>query len=278
MTTTLMSILCVAFSGLILELSPAVIDQESAWALAIPTVGFLLMSIAWLFTVDLFSAQNAEYLAIQVELQRIESEKSYAETLHILYEHLQGLRHDFKNQLLSLYGYVEHRDWNGLEKHLTSLQTDIELGSHHTLTQLPQLDALLSIKLQQAAKLQIKTDYHFVAPTMLPISTNDLCAIFGNILDNAIEAAQIVPEKERYLTLSAAPVEDMWCICLENSSDGKYNRVSGTFLSSKLGAWRGMGLKRVQSIAEAAGGFIMIDTTDTSFCIEIYLPWSILKR
>ena len=274
LVSLVMAIICVAFAGFVVGSATEAMDNSGAWVIAIVNGGFMLMTIAWLFLTDSYASQYSQNLTLQSELQFARSEQNMADTLQELYERLRVLRHDLGNQMLGLYGFAREGDYDGLMAHLESLQTEVTQASFFALTSEPQLDAILGVKLQQASRLNIRTSYHFVIPGRLAIDSTDLCAIFGNIFDNALEAAAKVERDDRYLDLATTPVEDMWCIRLENASDGKYKEDSGRLLSVKKGAYHGIGLSRVQSLVEKNGGFVIIDAKAKSFSIEIYLPWA----
>ena len=273
----IMAVVCVAFAGFIVGSAADALDQDSAWAIAIVVGGFMLMTIAWLFISDSLASQYEKNFAMQTELQLAISEQNLAETLQELYEHLRGVRHDLRNQMQGVYGYAREQDYQGLMNHLDSMLAEVERGDFYTISAEPQLDALLSIKMQHAARLKIQTSHHFVAPAVLPLSSTDVCAIFGNILDNALEAAIDVAEDARYLDLVAEPADDMWRIRLENSCNGIYIPKSEQSLSLRRDSSRGIGLKRVQALAEKNGGFVVIEAGETSFAIEVFLPWTGIK-
>lgn len=273
--TFIIAVFCVFMTGFICERVEMILDQEHVWIIAVITAGFLFMSMAWLFIMDSFASQYENSFAMQSELQQAQTERRQVETLQILYEHLRGLRHDFSNQMLGLYGYAQAKDYQGLIDHLDNLQEGIERDRFFTLASEPHLDALIGSKLSQAERMNIKVSCYFVAPLVLPLSSTDACAIFGNILNNALEAAAKVTEEERYLDLVAEPVENMWRIRLENASNGIYQREKGLFRSLKEGDFHGLGLKRVEALAEANAGYVLIDAGSDSFAIEVFLPWSV---
>ena len=264
-----MAIICIAIAELNLELAPA---SDRYWLARITAICLMIGVIVWLYVLDSLAARNAEYSVLQAEHMRMESEQRYTDALHESYDRLRDLRHDFRNQLVSIGGYVTQRDWGGLEKHLAELQVELQADGHLQLTEFPQLDAIISYKLRQAVSLDIKVESLIIVPKEVRFSIADLCAISGNILDNAIEAAQQVPIEQRYLTLSAAPVESMWRIRLENSCTGNYRIDEGEMLTTKKSGWHGVGLRRVQQLAEKHGGYVVIDAGERRFVIEIYLP------
>jgi len=270
-----MAFLCALFAGTIFDLSPAVMEQEGAWLLSIVTVGFMIMSVAWLFILDVLASRNAEFFILQMEHQRIESEHQYAEGLQSLYEHLRDIRHDTKHQILALLGLVKQADLSKLEAHLLQLQSEVEPDDVRTLTQFPQIDAILSVKLQQAKRLNIRTDVLFTVPSTLPMNIVDLCSILGNILDNALEAARKVPEEQRYIRIHAVPANNMWKIKIINSSNGEYKyNPEEKLLTTKQGAWHGRGLRRIQQLVEQNEGDVFIEAGANTFTVDVLLPCS----
>ena len=264
-------------------------DNFSSWLFATAFTALLILSLAWVFMVDhlsklsskviyLLAKSNEEYTALQMEHQRLESEERYTEVLNSSYERLRGLRHDIKNQMIGLAGLLEEGDILGAKRHLASLQAEIDPSSLLSLTRIPQLDAIVSIKLQQAAAGGIRTDTMFVLPPKLPLAIVDLCAILGNILDNAIEAALQVPPKLRYLNLDVAPLQDMWSIRVENASTGRYLRREENFASTKQGEWHGVGLQRVKELTERNGGYLLVDAAEERFVIELFFPLDEVKE
>ena len=244
-------------------------------------VGFLAVSLALLFTVDsllrrsaTLSNQSALLFSLQMEHQRLESEQRHAEAMQTLYDRLRDVRHDVKNQMLALSGLAESGDLPGLRQHLAAL-SESSPQEALILTKFPQLDTILSAKLQQAQALEIPCDTLFVMPAKPPLAVVDLCSIMGNILDNALEALQQVPPRRRYLNLYAGPLSNMWQIRLENAASGLYRRDDKReLLSTKEDPWHGIGLRRVRQLVEQAEGSVFINAGVSVFVIDILLPWS----
>jgi len=269
----------------VLFLEERLFATEMAWLISAVTVGFMILSLAWLYLLDLMATRNTrfiyllaqrnkEFLTLQMENQRLESEERYAEAMQTSYDRLRRLRHDIRNQMIGLLGLLDRGDLLGAADHLKQLQAEIVPSEMLSLTKIPQVDAILSFKMQQAATAGIRTDLLFVAPDELPLPAVDCCSILGNILDNAIEGAQKVPVEERYLLVEAGPLRNMWRIRVVNASDGQYRRRGESFLSTKEREWHGIGLRHTEELVEANQGYLLIDATATRFSIEIFLPWN----
>lgn len=54
--------------------------------------------------------------------------------------------------------------------------------------------------------------YHIDIPSPLPLSACDLCALFANALDNAIEACEKLLEVDRQITLGARAAKGLLVI------------------------------------------------------------------
>ncbi|MCV2498764.1 GHKL domain-containing protein [Melissococcus plutonius] len=98
------------------------------------------------------------------------------------------MRHDLKNLLLSLNYHIENRDFNQAK----SLLLEITQGSDYLYkkyTECWPIDVVLSNKVNQMEKENILycLDLKIPKDILLEEKVVDICAILGNILDNAIE-------------------------------------------------------------------------------------------
>ena len=104
----------------------------------------------------------------------------------------------------------------------------------------------------------------------------DLCTIFGNVLDNAVEAcAQISNPQRRYIHLRRKELEGFYVFTLSNSYEGERKRTSAFFRSTKKDADRhGYGLSNASAALERYGGVLSV--TDQKeiheFQVNLMLP------
>ena len=111
----------------------------------------------------------------------------------------------------------------------------------------------------------------YQAQVEFPHHTNlrsaDLCAVLGNLLDNALEAAQQVPEKEeRFVCLTIRRINQMLIIKVENSFCIPPVFGDGTLTTSKeKNGLHGWGLKSAQTAAEKYDGTVQTSYTDNIF-------------
>ena len=95
-----------------------------------------------------------------------------------------------------------------------------------------------------------------------------LCTIFGNILDNAIEAAKA---GER-ISVSISKQHDMLYISCEIPFDGELKRRGERIVTTKKDfTAHGFGLMRIRDTAKRCGGDVNITAEDGVFRIEVLI-------
>ena len=82
---------------------------------------------------------------------------------------------------------------------------------------------------------------------------NDLCLVFGNMIENAIEACRRLDNDGCFIRLSADTRYKTLIITMDNSFDGHFKIRDGKYLSSKRNDF-GIGLSSIQSVAQKYGG------------------------
>ena len=130
----------------------------------------------------------------------------------------------------------------------------------------PVVDAFLYGRIEEAKKqgIDVKTD--IILPVELPISNTDLVIVFGNIIDNAIEACDKIESPS--ITLDAKIDGSYLIISEENpavpkSEDGKQRRIPELE--------RGFGTQILDSVAEKHSGSCMSKTEDGMYSVSVIL-------
>ena len=103
---------------------------------------------------------------------------------------LKKFKHDFKNYVIGLGAYIDQNNVPGASEYLDSMKEKFAPGNTIVETGNPALDAMLSTKKAVADSKNIDFNTRIQIPENLNINSADLCVIFGNALDNAIEACE----------------------------------------------------------------------------------------
>ena len=123
--------------------------------------------------------------------------QEYTNQIENMYSSLRSFKHDYSNIMLSMSGYIEANDMEGLrdyfDKEILPLSKNITKNTAH-INQLiniktTELKSIISSKLLYAIELNINVGIEVTDEvTSIPMDTLDLCRVIGIFLDNAIEA------------------------------------------------------------------------------------------
>ena len=134
------------------------------------------------------------------------------------------------------------------------------------------LDALISEKAQIAKEKNIRLTMDLKLKKELNIQPADWCAIFGNALDNAIEACEKVEESKRYIHVVAYCVGSLLKIKIENAMQGTIEvNGSGFETTKKRKEYHGFGLKNIEKTVQRYDGIMELTTEKGIFIMQILL-------
>lgn len=129
------------------------------------------------------------------------------------------------------------------------------------------VDYIINSKAVTAKESGVQYQAQVEFPRHTNLRSVDLCAVLGNLLDNALEAAQQVPEKEeRFVRLTIRRINQMLIIKVENSYGNPPVSIDGVLTTSKAkNGLHGWGLKSAQTAAEKYDGTVQTSCTDRIF-------------
>ena len=157
------------------------------------------------------------YFKFLWETQKFLKRKNYIleENYHLLselYRKNERLYHDMNHHLQMIYHLAKRLDCPEIQDYVTSIHTPIMELSDMVWSGNDIVDAILNHTQHEARKLGIKMDINAEYPKDCPISSDDICVILFNLLDNAIEACLktmnvSLPEKSVKTTITNTPIE-----------------------------------------------------------------------
>lgn len=122
---------------------------------------------------------------------------------------------------------------------------------------------------QQHTDFEVQLDF----PNTLPLSDVEWCTIFGNLLDNAVEACALQNQGPKRILLAGSSHGKQFFLKIENTYDGTLLQNEHRLLSRKSPSpYHGIGLSSVQQIVSAHNGTLDILPTDNHFIVGITLP------
>lgn len=188
-----------------------------------------------------------------------------------IYRQMRGWRHDYHNHIQAMLAMTDNPE--ELRKYLWMLNDDLTTVDTVLKTGNVMVDAILNSKLSLIKSKNITVNAKATVPTELRISEIDLCAIIGNLLDNAMEACLRQNEREeRFIRVYIGILKKQLYICVTNSVGGKVKKVGKTYLSTKDSDAHGFGLMRIDRLADKYDGYVNRQNEEGAFATEVMLP------
>lgn len=213
-----------------------------------------------------------EYAQLEKRSQLLELQEHQYRKLQEYISQTERLRHDFRHSVHILASFAEKGDLDGIQVHLSEYEQYFADSAQINYCKNPALNALFGYYSKMAEASAIKTDWSIELPEPLTVSELDMAALFGNIMENAIYACSLLPEKQRYFSLTSEVRNgNSLYIVSTNSFDGKIlkDRV-GKYLSTKRSG-HGTGLSSIAAAAEKYGGSANFYNSGKEFYADVVL-------
>lgn len=243
---------------------------QNSFGMLIIIVIFLCIFLLLFILIDKFNrAVRLNYeqsLIIQESLLK----ESYYKEIDKNNMQLRKISHDFKNRLAPLIELTEE-DIENAKITIRNLFDDISNMEGVIYTRNNALNSICKIKFAKAKNLDIKIDYELDLPEVINISYGDMGIIFGNILDNAIEACEKINTDKRVINLKVQLYNKSLLIYLENSKSPD-ECIKNDFVTSKADRVNhGFGMKSVIDTIKKYNGMLDIEDEKDVFKLNIIL-------
>ncbi len=219
----------------------------------------------WRIAVNLTETARlkADNELMEMETKRYEELRSYM-------NETRALRHDFRQHLLVMNEYAKSGDTDKLTDYIS--QFSASLADHKgTFSANAAVDAVASHYEQVAESQNTHIKWLLEIPEILPIPESDYIAIFGNLVENALNAVSSIPEEKRNIHVTARMLSDaMMGLTVKNPYEGVIKMgKNGLPKSSRPG--HGVGLYSVEAAVKRYNGVLNLNTDDGIFTAGVLL-------
>ncbi|MFA9559019.1 GHKL domain-containing protein [Evansella sp. AB-rgal1] len=179
--------------------------------------------------------------------------------------------HDLKNQIIALRLEEDPEKRNSyltqMEEEIKSFEAQNKTGNH-------VLDTLLASKNMSCIKNGITLTCVADGTLLKDMDVVDICTIFGNALDNAIEYEQQVKDKEkRLIHVSLFAQKGFLMIRFENYFEGDLKLEGDLPATTKEDTYyHGYGLKSIRYTVQKYDGVVNVEQKDNWFELKVLIP------
>lgn len=157
--------------------------------------------------------------------------------------------------------------------YLDAMEAEIKTYEAQNKTGNPVLDTVLTSKSMYSASRGISLTCVANGKLLDFIDVMDICTVFGNALDNAIECAERITDPEKRLVHVAVFAQKSFLVMrFENYYEGELFFEGGLPATTKGNkAYHGFGLKSIRYVALKYGGTLVVRTEKNWFKLEILI-------
>lgn len=173
--------------------------------------------------------------------------------------------HDLKALLRSFQGQLPPAQMKKLEDQIQEYDIYIHTGN-------AALDILLTERRALCARRSIQLTCLLHGPDLAFVEELDLYGLFGNALDNAIEAVGQLPEpQEKFISITGTRVGNIVTVHIENPFTGPLTFQNGLPRSIRDPRYHGFSMRSMERIVHQYSGALAVYARDGLFCLEFLL-------
>lgn len=239
------------------------VHQEFAVELFLVLVSFI--GVFWAIIV-LAKQQKLEQQNTLAEINR-----NYYQLMEQQHIEIRRIKHDMANHL-SVLSALPQEQREDYIKDLTERVMEI-----HPLYYCGDatINAVLSVKESMISRNEIQWKIQLDITKELPFEKVDICALFANAIDNAVEACAKQTKDRRKITLKCKAQKGLFCMTVINpappfNEEALQKMTIATTKPDKEN--HGFGLKTMQEIVERYHGELELKTEDGLFELFLYMP------
>ena len=230
-----------------------------------------LMCLIMYFVVQQMSKDNQTKLEYELMKEKEKYSKESMEIIKRSNEELRDFKHDLKNYLLPLQEAMETmpqsemaKVWEKINQKIEDVQTLIQTGNSY-------VDSMINTKitLARSEKVDVKCT---ILSKMEGIDDLEFCSVFGNLMDNAIEAERKVTEKKEIIIFVEEKMGYLRLEIQNKIEKSVLNENSSLNTTKKDTSSHGIGHKSIKRTMQKVGGALKYYETGDLFCAEAVFP------
>lgn len=245
-------------------------DLKPYYLSAVCCVCILAVDVSVFYLHDILLQNDIHLRQRDIYRQQTDHYRNQLEVITESRGRMQALRHDLKNHLLHLRAELQQGKDKDALVYLERMEAELQSPGAYAKTGNRDIDSLLNYKLEKAGQVLSQVECCIHIPAELMPKSFDINVILGNLLDNAIEAAQ--DSERRWMKFMMRADRGVLLIHVANSFGAAPKKMGKNFLSTKKDAGEhGIGLQNVRRMVERLHGDIEFRREEQVFSVDVML-------
>jgi len=232
-------------------------------------VSIMLTYYVILYITERFTSLIRERHEDEIYLEEMRYQEIYYKEVEERNEYVQILKHDLKNRMTGLYYLLENGEMNQIKEQLGQMYEELGAVDDSHYSDNPVVDSILRMKAGIAKKTDILMKSSVFLPKKMQMDTGDIGVLYGNLLDNALEACQKVKKENRYIQIENKYVDGKLILIIENSKNSEKNPGLSTTKEDVYS--HGRGISSVKKVVEKYNGTVSFSDKGDRFEAAVML-------
>lgn len=233
------------------------------------SVGLMYSTFFTLYLYERISKQAELERKEEIFSQQIKSQSKHLDEILITQKEIKKLRHDLTNHIISIQAFFEKKDYAAGIEYITTMKgltqfvdTGIETGN-------AALDAIINTKKSIALSKGINFTTNIQIPENIFVDAIDICIIFGNALDNCIEACERSEIPNKNISVSIIYEDDSIICKIINTASKSKNKFLQTVKKDEVN--HGFGISNIESALDRYKNVCRFKQTDDEFILSFVI-------
>lgn len=254
---------------LLIEIAREIISEDTMILCMCVIFSIVVTNYIVFLIVHKYTGMAEKRLEEEMIYQEIAYNDEYYQDVEKYQEQIQDIKHDMKNKLAVLYDGVERGEREFVRDTLAEMLGDIRLAEDIIYSANPILNSLLKVKVIKAREKEIDITVKAFVPKRMSIDSGDLGVMYGNLIDNAVEACMKVTDGKRFVDVETKYQDGKLLVTIRNS---KTAEVNPDFITTKEDKRKhGRGIRSVRRVAEQYGGNLLLEDEGNTFKASLLL-------
>jgi len=237
---------------------------------------YFLINMLWLYSrrmSDFYDDFAVSASRLEMAEKQITIQKEYYDALGRQMNEIREIKHDVNHFTGVMHQLAEEGDLNKLRTFLNEYSEKVQMDQLPVFCEHTVCNSIIGYYYLQAKEHGISFVSKCHITDEFGISDSDLCIIFGNALDNAINACKQMDQLQpAFVTIETKLMKGQRLIKVTNPYQGELIFKDGKYISSKVGNSHGYGIKNITKIVETYGGFVNIEHEEGLFTFMAAIP------
>jgi len=230
----------------------------------------LVLTFSGLFIINnvvIKMVNQTENIALFKHQLDLQSEHYKALQSHI--ENTKKARHDLRHHLSVIKSLINTEEKEKLSEYVNEYEKSLPDDTEKIFCDNFTVNSLLIHYITIAKNEGVRVSARLELPEVSGVSNTDLCIIFGNCLENAIEACRNVDEG-KFIKINCGMIGKIFTLTIDNSFSNEIKKVGDIFLSTKHDG-QGIGISSVKGVVQKYDGNAQFEVEGNVFQASVML-------